>query len=163
MRKQPEPRVFVGVDRSIPGLAALRLAVAEARGRDAALHAVRVEPELAMHHNEVFDAAFDDAFGGQPPDVRIRCEVLIGPVAEALTRRAHYSTDILVVGTDAHGWWHRLWYGSISRSCVRKAHCPVLVVPGPEMAFVSRRKYRWMARRRDIWAGFEYEPPVARS
>jgi nucleotide-binding universal stress UspA family protein len=162
MGRQPQPRVFVGVDRALPGLAALRFAVAEARRRDVPLHAVRVQAEFTLQECEEIDAAFADAFGGLPTDVRIHREVLSGKVAEALTRRAHYSTDILVVGTDARGWWHALWYGSISRSCLRKAHCPVLVVPGPEMAQFSSRKHRWMPYRRDLWAGFECESPVAR-
>jgi nucleotide-binding universal stress UspA family protein len=162
MAKQPEPRVIVGVDRSIPGLAALRLAVAEARRRDVPLHAVRVESELTLERCEEIDLAFADAFGAVPTDVRIRREVLIGPVAEALTRRAHYSTDVLVVGTDAHGWWHALWFGSISRSCLRNARCPVLVVPGPEMGLSTRRRRRWPSRR-DMWAGYEYETPIAPS
>jgi nucleotide-binding universal stress UspA family protein len=162
MAKQPEPRVIVGVDRSIPGLAALRFAVAEARRRDVPLHAVRVEPELTLAQCEAIDGAFADAFGGIPSDVRVYREVLIGPVAEALTRRAHYSTDVLVVGTDGHGWWHALWFGSISRACLRRAHCPVLVVPGPEMALSARRRRRWLPGRRDVWAGYEYEAPIAR-
>src|SRR5882757_5962341 len=122
MDNRPDPRVIVGVDRSIPGLAALRFAVAEAGRRGAPLHAVRVQAEFTLEECEEIDAAFADAFGGLPKGVRIHREVLTGAVAEALTRRAHYSTDILVVGTHGRGRWHALWFGSISRACVRKAH-----------------------------------------
>jgi nucleotide-binding universal stress UspA family protein len=162
MGKRPDPRVIVGVDRSIPGLAALRFAVAEATRRGVPLHAVRVLREFTLEECREIDEAFEDAFGGLPKGVQIHREVLVGPVAEALTRRAHYATDVLVVGTDARGWWRSLWFGSISRSCLRRAHCPVLVVPGPEMSLRARRRRRWTAHRRDLWAGFEYETPVVR-
>jgi nucleotide-binding universal stress UspA family protein len=163
MGDSPQPRVIVGVDRSIHGLAALRLAVAEARRLGAPLHAVRVLAEFSLEECEEIDAAFADAFGGVPQDIVIRREVLVGPVAEALTRRAHYSTDILVVGTHGHGRWHAFWFGSVSRACLRRARCPVLVVPGPEMAQDTQRgRLPRIGHRRDLWSAQEYETPVAR-
>lgn len=125
------PRVFVGIDRSIPGLAALRFAVDEARRRAAPLYAVRVAARLTLQEATQIDAAFAAALGGIPDDVVVHREVLIGPVAEMLTKRARNSTDLLIVGT--HGGRRRVFGpGSISRACVRRARCPVLVVPGPE-------------------------------
>ncbi len=127
-------RVFVGVDRSQPGLAALRFAVDEARRRSAPLHAVRVTPRLTLRAVEEIDAAFDDALGGLPGDIVVHREVLVGSVADTLTRRAHYSTDVLIVGTDG-GRQRRGLFGlgsaSIGHACVRKARCPVLIVPDP--------------------------------
>jgi nucleotide-binding universal stress UspA family protein len=161
MAASPQPRIFVGIDRSIPGLAALRFAVAEARRRGAPLHAVRVQNEFKLLDLREIDAAFADAFGGPPEGVQIHREVLVGRVAEALTRRAHHSTDILIVGTHGRGRWHALWFGSVSRACLRKAHCPVLIVPGPEMAESALHKHRWTPHRRDLWASFEYETPIA--
>jgi nucleotide-binding universal stress UspA family protein len=134
MNSGPGPRVFVGVDRSVPGLAALRFAVAEARRRGAPLYAVRVSERLTMHEAVEIDAAFAEAMGGYPDDLVVRREILVGPVADTLTRRARYDTDVLIVGTHGGNRRHVFGPGSISRACVRKARCPVLVVPGPEMA-----------------------------
>lgn len=144
MDSGPGPRVFVGVDRSIPGLAALRFAVAEARRRGAPLYAVRVSEHLTLHEAEEIDTAFAESMGGFPTDILVYREILVGQVAEMLTRRARYETDVLIVGTHGgsahgggtHGGGLRRVFGSgsISRAVIRKARCPVLVVPGPEMA-----------------------------
>jgi len=135
MDSGPGPRVFVGVDRSIPGLTALRFAVAEARRRGAPLFAVRVSEHLTLREAHEIDEAFAEALGGYPADVVVRREILVGPVAETLTRRARYDTDVLIVGTHGASGRRRVFGNySISRDCVRRARCPVLVVPGPEMA-----------------------------
>lgn len=134
MNSGPGPRVFVGVDRSIPGLAALRFAVDEARRRGAPLYAIRVSERLTMRESEEIDNAFAESMGGYPDDVVVRREILVGPVADTLTRRARYTTDLLIVGTHGGGRRRVFGPGSISRACVRKARCPVLVIPGPEMA-----------------------------
>src|SRR6185437_6707691 len=93
MDHSPVPRVFVGVDRSIPGLAALRFAVAEARRRGTDLHAVRVVSVLTLTETSEIDAAFEEALGGMPADVVVHRELLIGSVAETLARRAHNPDD----------------------------------------------------------------------
>lgn len=134
MESGPGPRVFVGVDRSLPGLAALRFAVDEARRRGAPLYAVRVSENLTVHQAQEIDTAFAESLGGYPADVVVHRELLIGPVAETLTRRARFETDVLIVGTHGGGRRRVFGVGSISRACVRKARCPVLVVPGPEIA-----------------------------
>ncbi|HEV2347619.1 MAG TPA: universal stress protein [Actinocrinis sp.] len=160
------PRVFVGIDRAIPGLAAVRYAVDEARRRGAPLHAVRVAARLTLLETTQIDAAFAEALGGFPDDVVVHREVLVGPVAETLTNRARNSTDVLVVGTDG-GRWRAFGSGSISRACVRKARCPVLVVPGPELtepvATRGRRgaRERLLPGKRDPLAGLDYEAPIA--
>ena len=164
MHDSPAPRVVVGIDRSVHGLAALRFAVEEARRLGAPLHAVRVQAHFSLQEVQEVDLAFQDAFGAQPKDVEIHREILVGPVAEVLTSRAHYSTDILVVGSSGRGRWHALWHGSISRACLRKARCPVLVVPGPEMARMVVAAQRRLPRlgHLDPWSNFGYETPVAR-
>jgi len=168
MDSGPGPRVFVGVDRSIPGLAALRFAVAEAKRRGAPLFAVRVCAHLTMHEAREIDEAFAESLGGYPADVVVRREILVGPVAETLTRRARYDTDVLIVGTHGGGGGNRrrvFGSSSISRDCVRKAHCPVLVVPGPEMAAelsVGRGEQGWQLPRGGPFGGVGRElRPVA--
>lgn len=162
MESRPGPRVFVGVDRSAPGLAALRFAVAEARRRGAPLHAVRVTAELTLGDAEEIDAAFAESLGGFPNDVVVHREVLVGPVAETLTRRARLDTDVLIVGT--HGSRKRVFgSGSISKAVVRKARCPVLVVPdtGTQPAELASAAHgghgapKWLLLRRGLFIGFD--------
>jgi len=155
MDTQPIPRVIVGVDRSIAGLAALRFAATEARRRAVPLHALRIQASIAVGDFTEIDAAFADAFGGWPADLEIHRELLLGPVAEALVRRAVHPGDLLIVGTRGRGWWHACWAGSISRSCLRTARCPVLIVPGPEMARATR--YLRLRHSRDVWDRFDRE------
>lgn len=162
MDHSPVPRVFVGVDRSIPGLAALRFAVAEARRRGTDLHAVRVVSVLTLTETSEIDAAFEEALGGLPADVVVHRELLIGPVAETLARRAHNPDDVLIVGTDGAGRWHGLWSRSISRDCLRRAHCPVLIVPGPQMAIEVRRR-RWLPHHRELISGLDFDAPIPQS
>jgi nucleotide-binding universal stress UspA family protein len=156
------PRVFVGVDRSIPGLAALRFAVDEARRRGVPLHAVRVAARLTLLESTQIDAAFGEALGGFPDDVVVHREVLVGPVAETLTNRARNATDVLIVGTG--GGRRRVFgSGSISRACVRRARCPVLVVPGPELtsAVATRGARERRPSNRDPLAGLDYDASTA--
>lgn len=153
-------RVFVGIDRSIPGLAALRFAVAEARRRGTALYAVRVVNSLTPTETGEIDAAFQEALGGVPGDLVVRRELLVGPVADTLARRARNPQDVLVVGTDGASRWHGLWSRSISRECLRKAHCPVLIVPGPQMAIEVRRRRRWLPHHRELLSGLDFDAPI---
>lgn len=157
MDNGPVPRVFVGVDRSIPGLAALRFAVAEAKRRGTALHAIRVVDALSLTATREIDAAFEEALGGMPADLVVHRELLVGPVAETLARRARNPQDVLIVGTDGASRWHGLWSRSISRECLRKARCPVLIVPGPQMAIEVRRNHRWLPRHRELISGLDFD------
>jgi len=152
------PRVIVGVDDSVPGLAALRFAVGEARRRGLPLHAVRAQTILILGDHTEIDVAFAEAFGAFPEDVEVHKEVLAGPAAAALSRRANHPGDLLVIGTSGRGWWHALWTGSVSRGCLRQAHCQVLIVPGPEMARTSLRR----RQRRATWRGLEDHAQSAR-
>lgn len=140
MDSGPGPRVFVGVDGAPPGLAALRFAADEARRRGAPLYAVRVTAQLTLRAAKQIEAAFAEAVGGVPDDVVVNREVLIGPIAETLTRRARLSTDVLIVGTDG-GRQRRGVFGtgvfgskSVSQACLRGAQCPVFVVPASGLA-----------------------------
>lgn len=126
-----EPRVFVGIDRSGPGLAALRVAVDEARHRGAPLHAVRVQPELTLGAAHEIDGAFTDVFGSVPTDLVIHRELLVGRVADTLTGRARRPSDLLVIGSRGAAGRHVARGGSISRAVLRRARCQVLVVSEP--------------------------------
>jgi nucleotide-binding universal stress UspA family protein len=139
------PQLIVGIDRSLGGRAALRVAAAEAIRRGVPLHCVRVRSFLLGPVDDftLIDAAFDETFGGIPEGLDIRRAVIDVPVAKGLTDRAHHPGDLLVLGSRRHGpstWWHRIWSRSTVQGCLRKARCPVLVVSanGPREARDAR-------------------------
>jgi nucleotide-binding universal stress UspA family protein len=142
-------RVVVGVSDSLPGLQALRFAVAEARRRGMPLHAVRVWPmppairtgpaypwheDLTAETRRYVNAVFDDALGGLPDGMRITVAGPSGRADVALTETVS-DVDILVLGAPASRWHH----SGVVRACTRAARCPVIVVPPPELARTVRR------------------------
>jgi nucleotide-binding universal stress UspA family protein len=166
MNASHEQRVFLGVGDSVASLEAVRVAVREARRRDATLYAIRVwnpsaaagTPDLARMREvwqvEAWDRAeqaFDEAMGGFPHDIGVRVLTPHGVVGALLTRLAGREDDLLVVGTGRSGWLHRLLRGSISRYCLARAHCPVLVVPPHAMIRQVRQVSRLTRGRRDPW------------
>jgi nucleotide-binding universal stress UspA family protein len=157
-------RVILGVHDSLSGLRALRCAVAQARARDAELHAVRAwmptaggyyapalrvwESELASAAKEEIRHAFDSAMGGLPRDLAIRfvsVQALPGP---ALVEYASRDDDLLVIGVGRPGALARLCgRGAVARFCLTRAVCPVLAVPPDQFATqVSRASARDLAR-----------------
>jgi nucleotide-binding universal stress UspA family protein len=72
-----------------------------------------------------------------PDDARLWSEVqenvLAGPPADVLLRRADaVGADLIVMGTGDRLHLHGVWLGSTTGRILRQAHCPVLIVPGPE-------------------------------
>lgn len=135
-------RVIVGVTGTPANLQTLRVAADSARARDAVLYAVHVwetgenlESMVATAHKpgvarclEIVTQAFDEAMGGPPSDVALRTVVVEGRPGYRLPLLANLDTDLLVVGAGRPGRWT-----SVARQCLRRAQCPVLVVPAPEM------------------------------
>ncbi|MEV0719497.1 universal stress protein [Asanoa sp. NPDC050611] len=139
--------VVVGVSPSLAGLQALRHAVDVARERDATLHAVRVwlfrpmwrdvtaQFERRVHAAEaklLVPYTFEAAMGGLPRGVRIEQVVLEGMTGQSLVEHAGAEADLLVVGGDRRR--HLFGPGPVTRYAVRRAHCPVVVVPPPALA-----------------------------
>jgi len=155
-------RVIVGVHDSLPGLRALRRAVAEARKRECVLHAVRAwtapasgyAPMLRVWALDCDDAAqqeichaFDTAMGGLPGDLDMRFVTVQGLVGPALVEYARHDDDLLVVGVGRDGWWRRLFGRHTAAYCVRRAVCPVLVVPPDELSDrMTRTSFRQLNR-----------------
>ena len=154
----PGPRVIVGVDDSVSGLAALRFAVGEARRRGLPLHAVRALTFLDGGENGRIDAAFAKAFGGLPRGVEVHRELLPAPAARMIAAWAGRPGDVLILGARRRGWWRFLRTGSVGRACLRAARCPVLIVPGPEMS----RSARSRRQRHETWRGLEQHAQSAR-
>lgn len=127
-------RIQVGVDGSRASLRALSWAIGEARlSGEAAVTAVTVLPEpgasagflrhLVGAALEVEEAVRRTAAGF--PVVHV---VRYGRTAAALVAESA-GADLLVVGTRGRGGVPALRMGSVSRSCLHRAPCPVVVVP----------------------------------
>jgi len=167
-------RVIVGVQESIAGLRALRLAVAEARQRGAVLHAVRVRrpvppdsgsgmvlpsgDSVCQAQDEVF-RAFATAMGRVPPDIEVFIVVRDGEPGAALTAHADRDDDLLVVGMGRRGLVRQLFSGSVARYCLSHAACPVLAVP-PDQFAMSARKLARALRRDPSQLASSGAPPV---
>lgn len=156
----PDGRIIVGVDDSPGGMAALRLALKQARSSHAQLVAVRAwAPGLPRHgglrrrrlgpvHPHVVlqwqptmqdQAAKDfvsrclaDAAGGKPRDVDLSVRTPEGEPGAALTGIAAANGDVIVVGQEPHLTVRRAVHGSVGHYCRGHARCPVVVVPAEE-------------------------------
>ncbi|MEU1506195.1 universal stress protein [Kitasatospora sp. NPDC005748] len=144
-------RLVVGVSGSLGSLAALHHAVAEARRTDAEVLAVLCWtpaggefgyrrspcPPLLSACRDAAVArlrqALDEAFGGGPAGVRLRCQAVRGETGRALVRSADRPGDQLVLGAGGRGALARALRPSVTAYCVRHAACPVLAVPKPPL------------------------------
>ncbi|WP_432839905.1 universal stress protein [Dactylosporangium sp. CA-092794] len=164
MRQVNGGRVVVGIEDSLTGLRALRVAVAEARRRGAQLHALRSwtlpssgagatgswYDELERAASAEIIVAFDKTMGGVPRDVEVVTRTVLGRAGKELVRYADRDDDTLVVGAQDGGRLRRLLRRSVSRYCVGHARCPVLVVPPDTFARQARREGMDRAIRRDL-------------
>ncbi|MDQ7910400.1 universal stress protein [Phytohabitans sp. ZYX-F-186] len=162
MRRENAGRVIAGVDGSFAGLRALRLAVAEARRRGVALHAVRVwscdsswqggatgcAGEIDQQARAEAVAVFGAAMGALPEDVPVVITPVTGRPWRALVDYAYRDNDTLFVGTSQRRWWRRLFRPSTARYCAAHASCPVVVVPADSFARNAggRRQARALVR-----------------
>lgn len=146
-----QPRVVVGVDDSLTGLAALRVAVDEARRRRVPLYAVRVPRNALPGVDEgLIEAAFRQALGSVPTDIEVRFRLALRTVRGALLDCACDRRDLLVVGTSGEGRWHAIRSGSVECSVRHRADCEVRAVRAPAMTEFARELHR------DLRRGDEY-------
>lgn len=163
-------RVVAGVSGSLRSLGALRAGVAEARSCGAPLFAVlawipaggeysyrrapcpvllRVWEEAARQR---LAQAFDEAFGGVPPDVTVHQVVMRGKPGPVLVGLADRPDDLIVLGAGGHTVGGLALPGGVGRYCLAHARCPVLAVPPPDLlAQVRSRPHRW--RPEDLESG----------
>lgn len=135
--------IVVGVDGSAVSAGALRWAVTEAArsGRSVrAVHAWSFDPtndiksavaeakdrlatlrrgELETFVRETLDDAETAA---------VRIELVEGAAAAVLTRAAG-DASMLVLGSHGHGMVAQAVVGSVAAQCVRRAACPVVIIP----------------------------------
>lgn len=155
-------RVVAGVSGSLRSLGALRAGVAEARSCGAPLFAVmawvpaggeysyrrapcpvllRVWEQAARQRLE---QAFDEAFGGMPPDVSVHQVVMRGKPGPVLVGLADQPGDLIVLGAGGHTLGGLALPGGVGRYCLAHARCPVLAIPPPDLlAQVRSRPHRW--------------------
>ncbi|MCU7729500.1 universal stress protein [Actinoplanes sp. KI2] len=137
--------IVVGVDGSDGGRRALEWAVREADTRGSAVQAVTAwqwdgldyTPAIAANPQEAKERAtrlLDDEIhalvarhGSHLP---IAAEVVEGSPGETLARAAG-SADLLVLGSHGHSRVRHTVLGSVSEECIRRATCPVVVIPMP--------------------------------
>jgi nucleotide-binding universal stress UspA family protein len=141
--------IVVGVDQSAGARAALRLALEEARLRQATLRVVHawqfgylgatgLEGWLPAAGGDLEDfrhgaeAALDETLRQAIPEtqgVTIERRVEQGAAAEVLVEESH-GADLLVVGSRGRGGFAQLLLGSVSQQCAQHAFCPVVIVRG---------------------------------
>lgn len=67
-----------------------------------------------------------------PPEVTVQVEIKIGRDYQSILDFANeIHADIIVMGRRGHTAWERTFFGSVVERVVRRAQCPVLVVPPP--------------------------------
>ena len=134
-------RIVVGVDGTEGGQRALRWAIHEAAARDGSVQAVMawtaddndVPPAPSLdEQREAAMAVLARTIEtvSLPAGVSVASEVVLGRAADVLAAAAR-DADLLVVGSHGHGRLYHSALGSVSDACVRKAGCPVVVVPVP--------------------------------
>ncbi|MER7459544.1 universal stress protein [Micromonospora sp. NPDC126480] len=140
--------IVVGVDGSEGGRRALRWAAGEAAARGGTVQIVvawrwdgiETGPTAATNPDAERQRAYDvlrremaDLLAWQGPGHPVAGEVVEGRPADALTAAAR-TADLLVLGSHGHSRLRHTVLGSVSEECVRKASCPVVVVPVPVAA-----------------------------
>jgi nucleotide-binding universal stress UspA family protein len=143
-RAESISRIVVGWDRSAEAAAALHAATAIARAVGAELRIVEVldiqwagtpviipgsGAELAARQPAArARTSLDELVAGLPGDVDVRTAVVLGHPVGDLVRQSE-DADLLVLGSRGYGPRRAVLLGGVSGRVVRKAACPVLVVP----------------------------------
>jgi nucleotide-binding universal stress UspA family protein len=137
--------IVVGVDGSEGGRRALEWAIREADTRGSAVEAVTAwswdglefGPVTATNPDEARDNAtrmLDDEIQAlvarHGSHIPVAAQVVEASPADALATAGH-SADLLVLGSHGHSRIRHTVLGSVSEACIRKATCPVVVIPVP--------------------------------
>ncbi|MDA3925065.1 MAG: universal stress protein [Kiritimatiellae bacterium] len=81
-------------------------------------------------HNDIDKAILEQYQPLVPEGVSFRVEVKIGEVARSILNCiGEYGADLVVIGRQGHGAITSWLLGNVTEKVVRKAVCPVLVVP----------------------------------
>lgn len=147
MLEAPAP-IVIGLDETAASRAALRFALQEAERRQSTVEVVTAWSWSASLEGPRMDDSRewaraaaqqiqDDAVATVLREVdgaaTMTRQLVEGDAAQVLTQ-ASRAADYLVVGTGRKGALRRVLLGSVSAQCVRRAPCPVVVVPPPSGA-----------------------------
>lgn len=134
-------RIVVGVDGSEHSIAALEWAAVQAQRSGVALEIVAAFGPWYQYLSlsDADQCMQDDVAEAMvraeklAPGVAITSTTFEGPPETVLIKKGA-GADLLVVGLRGRGGFKCLRLGSVSRKCVHRARCPVVVVaqPGPE-------------------------------
>jgi nucleotide-binding universal stress UspA family protein len=133
--------IVVGIDGSASSISAVRWAVRQAQVTGSVVEAVMawqypggVVPagaeDLEAESRRALDGVIEAAFSGAAP-IQVTRVVEEGEPGPTLVRRS-IDAPLLVVGSRGHGAFVGMLIGSVSKYCVTHAHCPVVVLRGPE-------------------------------
>jgi nucleotide-binding universal stress UspA family protein len=156
-------RVIVGVGDLEDGVRPLAWALAEARRRGAQLHAIRTwrEPSqpapLSADWRDTLEQAAEQTLvdalrlvtGGVAPDFSCRLIARQGFSSDVLLAYADRDDDLLVLGASRRGLWGLFGQRTVAE-CVRKAGCPVIVVPPVALAPTLPVRKLMRELRRDL-------------
>ena len=129
------PRIVVGVDGSVGAMAALEWAATQAQLTGAVLEIVTAFGRgsvmvSAKEVDRVMRKDIDEATAQArkiAPELTIASKTHAGPPAPVLIEESR-AADLLVVGSRGRGGFTGLLLGSVSRTCVSSARCPVVIV-----------------------------------
>jgi len=96
--------------------------VAPVIGRDAEISFLKSVREGAR-------AALDEALAALPQGVTATAELLEGDVIDELASLDEREIDVLVMGSRGYGPVRRVLLGGVARKLIRRAACPLIVVP----------------------------------
>jgi nucleotide-binding universal stress UspA family protein len=137
--------IVVGVDGSEGGRRALDWAATEAADRGGSIEAViawswdgidfgpvvATSPaEAADRARQILDREIQDLVTRRGSSFPVAAEVIEGRPADVLAE-AGRAGDLLVLGSHGHSRVRHTVLGSVSEDCIRKAACPVVVIPVP--------------------------------
>jgi nucleotide-binding universal stress UspA family protein len=137
--------IVVGVDGSEGGRRALDWAAQEAAARDGTVQAIVAWswdgmeygpiavtlPENERHRAaQVLEREVADVAKRRGSYMPVATAVVKGRPADVLAHAAD-SADLLVLGSHGHSRVRHTVLGSVSEECIRRASCPVVVIPTP--------------------------------
>jgi nucleotide-binding universal stress UspA family protein len=137
--------IVVGVDGSTGSRHALEWAAHEAATRGGAVQAViawswdgmeygpiaATRPqEEAERARRLLDREIQDLIARTGSSLPVAAETIEGRPADVLSAAAR-TADLLVLGSHGHSRVRHTVLGSVSEECIRKAACPVVVIPVP--------------------------------
>jgi nucleotide-binding universal stress UspA family protein len=134
-------KIVVGIDGSASSIDAFRWAARQAQLTGLVVEALMVwqypggvvppgDQDLEAESRQALDGAIEGAFSDVPP-VQVTRVVEQGEPAVTLVRRSK-DAALLVIGSRGHGAFVGMLIGSVSQYCVTHAHCPVVVLRGPD-------------------------------